>query len=458
MEVYNMEEVIAYVRQSTLKQQSLATQKSLIMDTAKQYGWSHVTFYDDKKTGRHTKRSGYQKMVEMITSGKCKVLCCYRLNRLHRNLKNAIQFFEICKKHHVTIISVNDGYFDLSKEFDRFRLNILMSLAEMESNNISEQTRNGIREKAKQGKLITTHAPFGYRYRKGHFIVHKEEAYTVKAVYRWYLQGLGYKKISQHLDNNPKLIPRKPYQVRNILLNPNYCGRVINKYGTFNDIVPPIIDIDTFEEAQERRIHKQHNRSHSRNKLKRRIKCPYCQSTLTNLTIKKENYSLRYYVCPKNMNEAYHTCPFKGINAQMIETEILSTCKAYCDNQSFHDKLNKTVLKALKHQQIKHRQSHLTQEQLIEKLAQNQIDIETFKRLSTSSKSEERYSTYSPNQIVEAIRHVIKDKLTLETITPLIDDITITQTKQLQGIYLKNSPLNIVEQSHLITPERNEVI
>ena len=458
MEVYNMEEVIAYVRQSTLKQQSLATQKSLIMDTAKQYGWPNVTFYDDKRSGRNTKRSGYQKMVEMITSGKCKVLCCYRLNRLHRNLKNAIQFFEICKKYHVTIISVNDGYFDLSKEFDRFRLNILMSLAEMESNNISEQTRNGIREKAKQGKLITTHAPFGYRYRKGHFIVHKEEAYTVKAVYRWYLQGLGYKKISQHLDNNPKLIPRKPYQVRNILLNPNYCGRVINKYGTFNDIVPPIIDIDTFEEAQERRIHKQHNRSHSRNKLKRRIKCPYCQSTLTNLTIKKENYSLRYYVCPKNMNEAYHTCPFKGINAQMIETEILSTCKAYCDNQSFHDKLNKTVLKALKHQQIKHRQSHLTQEQLIEKLAQNQIDIETFKRLSTSSKSEERYSTYSPNQIVEAIRHVIKDKLTLETITPLIDDITITQTKQLQGIYFKNSPLNIVEQSHLITPERNEVI
>ena len=44
-----MEEAIAYVRQSTLKQQSLATQKSLIMDTAKQYGWSHVTFYDDKK-------------------------------------------------------------------------------------------------------------------------------------------------------------------------------------------------------------------------------------------------------------------------------------------------------------------------------------------------------------------------------------------------------------------------
>lgn len=453
-----MEEAIAYVRQSTLKQQSLATQKSLIMDTAKQYGWSNVTFYDDKKTGRHTKRSGYQRMVEAIRSGRCKVLCCYRLNRLHRNLKNAIQLFQICKTHHITIISVNDGYFNLAKEFDCFRLNILMSLAEMESNNISEQTRNGIREKAKQGKLITTHAPFGYRYRQSHFIVHEEEAHTVKAVYRWYLQGLGYKKISQHLDNNPNLIPRKPYQVRNILLNPNYCGRVINKYGTFNDIVPPIIDVDTFEEAQERRIHKQHNRSNSRNKLKRRIKCPYCQSTLTNLTIKKEKHSLRYYVCPKNMNEAYHTCPFKGINAQEFESKVLNTCKAYCDNQSFHDKLNETVLNVLKHQQMKHRQSHLTQEQLIEKLAQNQIDVATFKRLSADSESEEHSSNYSSSQIAQVIRHITKDKLTLETIVPLIDNIIITQTKQLQGIYFKNSPLNIVEQSYLITPERNEVI
>ncbi|MCI2877058.1 cassette chromosome recombinase CcrA [Staphylococcus hominis] len=453
-----MEEAVAYVRQSTLKQQSLATQKSLILNTAKQYGWPNVTFYDDKRSGRNTKRSGYQKMVEMITSGKCKVLCCYRLNRLHRNLKNAIQFFEICKKHHVTIISVNDGYFDLSKEFDRFRLNILMSLAEMESNNISEQTRNGIREKAKQGKLITTHAPFGYRYRKGHFIVHKEEAYTVKAVYRLYLQGLGYKKISQHLDNHSKLIPRKPYQVRNILLNPNYCGRVINKYGTFNDIVPSIVDVDTFEEVQQRRLNKHHKQYISENKLKKLLRCPYCQSTLTNLTIKKENYSLRYYVCPKNMNDAYRTCPFKGINAPELESEVLDTCKKYFEEQSFHNRLNDTILKVLKQQQMKHKETHLTQEQLIEKLAQNRIDVKTFKHLSSSCKSEENYSTYSTYQIDDKLKYVIKNKITLQDIAPFIDCINITQTKQLQGIYFKNSPLNIVEQSHLIISERNEVV
>lgn len=57
--------------------------------------------------------------------------------------------------------------------------------------------------------------------------------------------------------------------------------------------------------------------------------------------------------------------------------------------------------------------------------------------------------------MTKTINHITKNKLTLEDITPLIDDITITQTKQLQGIYLKHSQINIVEQSHLISHERN---
>ncbi|RST36041.1 hypothetical protein CTR57_012015 [Staphylococcus epidermidis] len=107
---------------------------------------------------------------------------------------------------------------------------------------------------------------------------------------------------------------------------------------------------------------------------------------------------------------------------------------------------------------MKHKQTQITQEELIEKLAQNHIDVETFKQLSTSNESETHCSspTYLSNQMTKTISHISKGKLTLEDIAPLIGDITITQTKQLQGIYLKHSPINIVEQSHLIPCERNE--
>lgn len=448
MEVYNMEEAIAYVRQSTLKQQSLATQKSLIMDTAKQYGWSHVTFYDDKKTGRHTKRSGYQKMVEMITSGKCKVLCCYRLNRLHRNLKNAIQFFEICKKHHVTIISVNDGYFDLSKEFDRFRLNILMSLAEMESNNISEQTRNGIKEKAKQGKLITTHAPFGYQYHNGTFTIDTVKAPTIKAVFNYYLQGYGYKKIAQYLEADDNFINRKPYQVRNIILNPNYCGRVINQYGQYENMFPAIVSTTIYEEAQVTRTQKQVKRKPSENQLKQKIKCPYCHSTLTNMTVRKPDHSLRYYVCPQNMNNARFVCEFKGINAQELETSVLATCQDFFQNQQLYSKINHTIQQRLKRQRDIETKTTLNHEQLIEKLAQGKIDAETFREQTQSLHQQSKpISSISAYQIRKAFQNIIQQRFTLNMLYPYIDEINISKNKTLAGIYFKNEPLNIVNQT-----------
>lgn len=68
------------------------------------------------------------------------------------------------------------------------------------------------------------------------------------------------------------------------------------------------------------------------------------------------------------MKEAYHTCPFKGMNAQTIETETLNTYKSYF------------------------------KEQLIEKLAQNHIDVETFKQLSTETHCSS--PTYLPNQVL----------------------------------------------------------
>ncbi|WP_037550808.1 cassette chromosome recombinase CcrA [Staphylococcus sp. TE8] len=443
-----MVEAIGYVRQSTLKQQSLATQKSLIMDTAKQYGWSNVTFYDDKRSGRHTKRSGYQKMVEMITSGKCKVLCCYRLNRLHRNLKNAIQFFEICKKHHVTIISVNDGYFDLSKEFDRFRLNILMSLAEMESNNISEQTRNGIKEKAKQGKMITTHAPFGYQYHNGTFTIDTVKAPTIKAVFNYYLQGYGYKKIAQYLEADDNFINRKPYQVRNIILNPNYCGRVINQYGQYENMFPAIVSTTIYEDAQVTRTQKQVKRKPSENQLKQKIKCPYCHSTLTNMTVRKPDHSLRYYVCPQNMNNARFVCEFKGINAQELETSVLATCQDFFQNQQLYSKINHTIQQRLKRQRDVETKNTLNHEQLIEKLAQGKIDAETFREQTQSLHQQSKpISSISAYQIRKAFQNIIQQRFTLNMLYPYIDEINISKNKSLAGIYFKNEPLNIVKQT-----------
>ncbi|MBF7025357.1 cassette chromosome recombinase CcrA [Staphylococcus kloosii] len=443
-----MKKAIGYLRQSTTKQQSLAAQKQTIKSLAKKHSIQHITFYSDKQSGRTDNRTSYRQITELIQQGQCDVLCCYRLNRLHRNLKNALELMKICQKHHVHILSVCDGYFDMDKAFDRLKLNIFMSMAELESDNISEQVKNGIKEKAHQGKLITTHAPFGYHYQNGTFTVNNKEAPTVKAVFKYYLQDYGYKKIAQYLEEDNDLITRKPYQIRNIIKNPNYCGRVINQYGEYDNMFNPIVSTSIYEQAQTIRTQKQVQRTPSENQLKQKIKCPYCGSRLTNMTIRKGTHSLRYYVCPRNMNESRFVCDFKGINAQELETSVLTTCQDFFQNQQLYSKINQTIQQQLKNQRDIETKNTLNHEQLIEKLAKGKIDAETFREQTQSLRQQSKpISSINAYQIKRTFQNVIKQRFTLNMLYPYIDEIHITKKKILVGIYFKNEPLNIINQT-----------
>ncbi|PNZ97771.1 cassette chromosome recombinase CcrA [Staphylococcus carnosus] len=443
-----MKQAMGYLRQSTTKQQSLPAQKQAIKTLAEKHNIQHITFYSDKQSGRTDKRNGYQQITELIQQGQCDVLCCYRLNRLHRNLKNALKLMKLCQKYHVHILSVHDGYFDMDKAFDRLKLNIFISLAELESDNIGEQVKNGIKEKAKQGKMITTHAPFGYQYHNGTFTIDTVKAPTIKAVFSYYLQGYGYKKIAQYLEADEKFINRKPYQVRNIIMNPNYCGRVINQYGQYDNMCPSIVSTSIYEQAQAIRSQKQLKRTSSANQLKQKIKCPYCGSTLTNITIRKKHRTLRYYVCPQNMNASRFVCEFKGINAQSLEASVLATCQDFFQNQQLYSKINHTIQQRLKKQKDIEAKSTLTQEQLIEKLAQCKIDAETFREQTQSLHQQSKpISSIHTHQIRKALQNVIQQRFTLNMLYPYIDEIHITKSKTLTGIYFKNEPLNIVNQT-----------
>ncbi|MES3704980.1 recombinase family protein [Staphylococcus ureilyticus] len=443
-----MKQAIGYLRQSTLKQQSLAAQKQTIKALAKKHSIKQITFYSDKQSGRTDKRNGYQQITELIQQGQCDVLCCYRLNRLHRNLKNALKLMKLCQKYHVHILSVHDGYFDMDKAFDRLKLNVFISLAELESDNIGEQVKNGLREKAKQGKLITTHAPFGYHYHNGAFTINKSEAPTVKAVFSYYLQGHGYKKIAQCLEADKKFINRKPYQVRNIIMNPNYCGRVINQYGQYDNMFPSIVSTNIYEQAQAIRSQKQLKRTSSANQLKQKVKCPYCDSTLTNMTIRKKHHTLRYYVCPKNMNASRFACDFKGINAENLEKQVLETCQNFFRDQQLYSKIKHAIEKQLKKQKMHNTNNTLTHEKLIEKLAQGTIDVETFREQSQSINLQHKpIQAISDIRIKASLQKIIQKSFTLNMLHPYIDEIHITKNKELSGIYLKDEPLNIVNQA-----------
>jgi len=267
-------------------------------------------------------------------------------------------------------------------------------------------------------------------------------------VFNYYLQGYGYKKIAQYLEADDKFINRKPYQVRNIILNPNYCGRVINQYQQCDNVVPAIVSTTIYEEAQSMRMKKQRDRIPSENQLKQKIKCPYCGSTLTNITIRKPNYSLRYYVCPQNMNQARRVCKFKGVNATQLESQVLATCINFFQNKQIYLKLRKRIKEKLKHHQSIDVKRSVTEAQLIDKLAQGLIDADTFRKQSQLLIQKNKITTQPINkiQIQASLEKVLQKSFTLNMLYPYIDEIQINKNKVLVGIYFKGEPLNIVNQ------------
>ena len=56
-----MKQVIGYLRQSTMKQQSLAAQNKLHRSNSRKHHIQHINFYSDKQSGRKDNRSGIDK-------------------------------------------------------------------------------------------------------------------------------------------------------------------------------------------------------------------------------------------------------------------------------------------------------------------------------------------------------------------------------------------------------------
>ncbi|MDU3950206.1 MAG: recombinase family protein, partial [Staphylococcus epidermidis] len=154
---------------------------------------------------------------------------------------------------------------------------------------------------------------------------------------------------------------------------------------------------------------------------------------------RKKNHTLRYYVCPKNMNASRFVCDFKGINAQTLEDKVLEVCRDFYQNQRIYTKIKSAIDKRIKRQRNIEKHHTLTQEQLIEKLAQGIIDAETFR--------EQTQSLRNGHQIQHIIQNIIQKRFTLNILYPYIETIHITKDKNLIGIYFKNEPLNIVNQT-----------
>lgn len=129
---------------------------------------------------------------------------------------------------------------DTSSSKDSLILNLLLTLSQEESKNISERTKFGNMATARANK-IRNNGLYGYHFIKqtNSLIIIEDEAKVVRRMFELCIKGYGYNKISEILASEGDLNKNgKPFAmstIKNMIHNKKYCGyNVRNQWESRN--------------------------------------------------------------------------------------------------------------------------------------------------------------------------------------------------------------------------------
>ena len=147
---------ILYPRVSTEMQvdgYSLEGQKNSLKRFADREEMEIVGIYED--AGKSIEgRPAFKKMLSDIKDGlEIDYILVYKLLRFGRNAADILNSLEFVQSYGINLICIEEGI-DSSQTSGKLLISVLSAVAEIERENIIEQTMNGRREKARQGGCL----------------------------------------------------------------------------------------------------------------------------------------------------------------------------------------------------------------------------------------------------------------------------------------------------------------
>ncbi|HOY80054.1 MAG TPA: recombinase family protein, partial [Hyphomonadaceae bacterium] len=188
--------VVAYVRVSSKDQEregfSIPAQSKLLNDYADTNRLAIVEEFADVETAKRSGRSNFTAMVQYLKRHPgVRAILVEKTDRLYRNLKDWVTIDELGVEIH--FVKENVVLSCESRSSEKFMHGIKVLVAKNYIDNLSEETRKGMLEKAQQG-LWPTFAPLGYKNVLGDngkriIVVDPDMAPLVKRLFEWYSTG-----------------------------------------------------------------------------------------------------------------------------------------------------------------------------------------------------------------------------------------------------------------------------
>ncbi|EAD1415562.1 MULTISPECIES: recombinase family protein [Bacillota] len=264
-------------------------------------------FADDGISGTNTKkREEFNRMIDECMEGNIDLVITKSISRFARNTLDCLKYIRQLKDKNIAVFFEKENINTMDAKGEVL-LTIMASLAQQESQSLSQNVKLGLQYRYQQGKVQVNHNRFmGYtKDEEGNLIIVPEEAEIIKRIYREYLEGKSLAGIGRDLEKDGILTaagkPRwRPETIKKILMNEKYIGdALLQKTFTVDFLtkkrvkneghVPQyyvensheaIIPKELFLQAQEE-LHRRNNIYTGADKNKRLYSSKYALSTIT---------------------------------------------------------------------------------------------------------------------------------------------------------------------------------
>lgn len=296
---------------------SIDAQRHATHGFIQQRGWTWVTDYVDEaySAKADSERPAFQRLLADARLRQFDVVVVDKVDRFYRHLRGLLTTLDELQVHNVALVSVKENL-DFATPWGKIALTLLGILAEVYIDNLRQETRKGLRARARSGKWNGS-IPFGYcrgncsactdpngpeycpyagqpDHGDGeHLIAHPIESVVVQQAFAWYTTGdYSDAQIAEMLNRAPYQLPDgtsvpyrtkgKPGQqpgvlsndaIRTILVRRFYTG-LVPYYGV-DEVTgrkrrrddaatwhpgqhPPLVDTELFEAVQAIRAQAQH--------------------------------------------------------------------------------------------------------------------------------------------------------------------------------------------------------
>ena len=172
----------------------------------------------------------FNRMINECLAGNIDMIVTKSISRFARNTLDCLKFIRLLKEKNIPVFFEKENINTMDTKGEVL-LTIMASLAQQESQSLSQNVKLGLQYRYQNGQVQVNHNRFlGYtKDEDGHLIIEPAEAEIVKRIYREYLQGSSLKQIGDGLEADGILTAAgnrkwRPEALKKILQNEKYIG------------------------------------------------------------------------------------------------------------------------------------------------------------------------------------------------------------------------------------------